>query len=91
MDAKYLDDVARKIGKNVGRRRLLAALVAGAGAATIGWLRPPSAAARPYCGNCDDICDLCLDGYRRACGPCGACARGWSYECPGPEPCDEVP
>ena len=49
-----------RFGQAVGRRRLLAGLAAGAGAAALGWLRPGTAAAMPYCGNCDEICDNCF-------------------------------
>ena len=89
MDANRFDEVARRFGRRLGRRRVLATLGAGLGLATLGWLRPLSAAARPYCGNCDDICAHCDEtGNEFICNLCATCDFGWCYECPGPAPCD---
>jgi hypothetical protein len=88
MDTNWFDEVARRLRGRTGRRRVLAALGAGAAGAALGWLRPRPAAARPYCGNCGEICDNCFAyGTPRTCRACERCALGQCYECPGPEPC----
>jgi hypothetical protein len=82
MEATLIDDLARKLGRQVGRRRMMAALFAGAGATAIGGLlRPRAVAAAPWCGNCDSICDRCFEGNRAACNVCGHCARGYCTDC----------
>ena len=37
MDALLIDDIARKLSRSLGRRRVVATLLAGAGAAATGW------------------------------------------------------
>ena len=82
MDATLIDDLARELGRSLGRRRMIAALFAGAGAAAIGgFLRPRPTAAAPWCGNCDSICDNCFAGNRIACNVCRHCASGYCTQC----------
>ncbi len=93
MDASRFDGMVRRMG----RRGVVAVLGAGIGAAAVGWLRPREAAALPYCGNCDSICDNCDQSYDeatgryrnlRACVVCGHCVAGWCSTCREPDDCD---
>jgi hypothetical protein len=82
MDATLIDDLARELGRGLGRRQMIATLFAGAGAAAIGgFLRPRPAAALPWCGNCGDICGSCSVGNRIACNVCKHCHRGTCSQC----------
>jgi hypothetical protein len=92
MDTARFDDLARGFGHHLGRRRVVAALAGGLGLATLGWLRPHSAAAKIRCDNCDYVCGLCAErGTRISCNLCAQCGLGACYECPGPAPCNDQP
>lgn len=92
MEAYQFDDLARRFGHHLGRRRVVVALAGGLGLATLGWLRPRSAAAKVYCGNCDYVCEMCAEvGSRIFCNLCAQCDAGVCYDCPGPAPCDDLP
>jgi hypothetical protein len=92
MDTARFDDVARRFGHRLSRRRVVAALGGGLGLATLGWLRPRQAAAKIRCSNCGDVCALCAErGTRIACNLCAQCDLGVCYDCPGPAPCTDQP
>jgi hypothetical protein len=77
MEKARFDALARRFGHRLDRRRVVAAVGAGLGLATLGWLRPRPAAAKVFCGNCDYVCEQCAEiGSRVFCNLRGDYARG---------------
>jgi hypothetical protein len=92
MDSERFDALSRRLGRGLGRRRLVAGVGVGLGLATLGLLRPRSAAATVSCDNCDYVCQQCaIRGVRVLCNLCAQCDLGACYECPGPVPCTGQP
>ena len=92
MDTERFDDLTRRWGRRLGRRRIVAGVGGGLALAGLGWLRPKAAAATVSCDNCDYVCQQCaLRGVRVFCNLCAQCGLGACYDCPGPLPCNGQP
>jgi hypothetical protein len=85
MDGTRIDALARALAGGMNRRRLFKGLGAVALGGALARFRPRDAAALPYCGNCDQICDNCFESYdprtgrfrnQIACNVCGHCSVG---------------
>jgi hypothetical protein len=87
MDDERFDDLARRLGQGMSRRRVLAKFGKGlgvaAGGGVLAWLNSRKTAAAPYCGNCDEICDNCFEyGNVYACNVCRHCINGYCTDVP---------